>query len=125
MRASHSAAAAAVVVLVAVFVILAVGVVHGLRPVNGRVSTSFDRVIAQLDRGIGGTSSVTPRGCEKRSLYFFRCTADVQRGRATGTVLWRLWLHDDGCWETVEPLPSPTVLGPLRWRFQRLEGCDA
>jgi hypothetical protein len=95
---NRTAAAGAALALIAVFVALAVSVVDARRPLDGRVSRSFD---AAVSRGPGATTAVAPQGCVKTRVDFYRCSVEVRhRNGSSRTVYWMMLLGDGGCWST-------------------------
>jgi hypothetical protein len=119
---TRTAIAVAVVVLLGVFAAVAASVVHVRRPLDARVSTSFDRVMA----GVQAKAEIRPDGCRKARIYFYRCDADMRVRRSLPvTVHWWLQMRDDGCWRAVviTPYPPPKVQAALNTRLRGLTGC--
>jgi hypothetical protein len=118
--------AVACVVLLGIFAAIASSVVEGRRPLPGDMTRSFGVAISKAG---GGAARIAAPGCRKTAVEFYECTASVSpRRRATVVVVtYRVWLDDDGCWDTKRrtPLPQPAALGPLRPRFNSLRGCIA
>jgi DNA-binding transcriptional LysR family regulator len=110
-RTTVTAMAVAVGALVGVFVVVAVTVVDARRPLDGRVSRSFDAVIAKQSVRNGTLESL---GCRKERLYVYACAAhQLFRRRPPSTIYWMLWLQDDGCWKATRGealLPSASTL---------------
>ena len=105
------AVAAVVVATVAVFTAITVSLVDARRPLDGRVSRSFD---VAVPKHFGASAGARSRGCRKERPYFYRCSATVHPPhRAVSTVHWRVLLRDDGCWMTLlaQPVPPVAALG--------------
>jgi hypothetical protein len=115
--------AGAVAALLAVFIVITVSVVDVRRPLDGRVSRSFNAVVATRQ---AGRALVEPRGCSLWRPYFYNCAARVQLNpRTAALVQWRILLSGDGCWATTDELPYPADpafarLGP---GLQAFRGC--
>jgi hypothetical protein len=91
-------------VLIGVFIALSVSVVNARRPLDARVSRSFD---AAAPKAVGRNVSIQPRGCVKRRLDSYRCGVDVRRrGGSSRSIYWFLLLRDDGCWSTYVRWPA-------------------
>jgi hypothetical protein len=112
-----------VVAIIAFFAVLTVGVVDARRPLDERVSKSFDRSISALEVA---PVRVQPGGCTKERLYFYLCSALLHQRRLPSVdVRWRLFLRDDGCWRTIAtvPLREGTVLGDAAVDAGEVRGC--
>lgn len=112
--------------LLAGFAAIALSVVNVRRPLDAKLTRSFASVASRT----GGTRAVvSASACQKESVAFFDCSANVaQRGRGASVyVAYHVWLDDDGCWDTKRRTrrPQPAALGPLRARFYALRGCIA
>jgi hypothetical protein len=85
------AVAAVIVALLAVFAALAAGVVKARRPIDRRVTTSFEAVARRTG---------TPLGCRKTTVDFYDCSTRLRTPRRMRgmQVHFKLWLRDDGCW---------------------------
>jgi hypothetical protein len=120
---TRTAAGAAIVALLGVFVLITVTVVHARRPLDAQVSRSWDAVIAAHPTQVRSGES---HGCRKERLYYYACAATLasRHGRRT-YVVWRLELRDSGCWRAYLP-PTLPLTSPI-WRIaapiRTLMGC--
>jgi hypothetical protein len=122
---SRTAVAAVVIAIVAAFTAITVSLVHARRPLDRRMSKSFDLVVP---KHFGTSAKVRSGGCRRERLYFYQCSAEVHpRRHRVSTVYWRVLLHDDGCWTALlrQPVPSPAVLGTAAPRVATFVGCGA
>jgi hypothetical protein len=107
------AVAAVIVALLAVFGVLTIGVVKARRPIDGRVTTSFEAVARRTG---------TPLGCRKTTVDFYDCSTRLRTPRRLRgmEVHFKLWLRDDGCWG------APAILRiAASARPRALQGCLA
>ena len=90
--------------LVAVFAAIAVSVVRERDSLDPAVEASF---LSAFPRGAVPGAVSEPLGCRKTSLSFYDCMARVRvrRRAGFGTVHYRLWLKEDGCWTTTITSP--------------------
>jgi hypothetical protein len=108
---------------ICVFAAIAVSVVEARRPLDGRVSKSFDSRLSQTTH-IG--ARVTAQGCKKKRVDFYDCPLAVHpdRGGAGLTVRYELRLREDLCWTaTTVPPFHPPDLRTARLRFGALSAC--
>src|SRR5213075_2254049 len=117
-------AAAASLVLLAVFAAIAVSVVNGRRPLERKLTQSFG---VAASHAAGSSATVFAPACRKTSVEFYDCTA-VVTPRGHGRVVnvnYKVWLTGDGCWGTSIRTRGlqPAALGPVRRRFTALHGC--
>jgi hypothetical protein len=116
--------AGALLALVGVFAALALSVASTRRPLDANVDRSFRAVVPQLD---GSATGITSFGCNKTSFDFYGCIIAIRPGRRAAPVslVYRLWLTDDGCWTaTVQPPAALSALPPrLRSRLSHPHGC--
>jgi hypothetical protein len=99
------------VVIVSVFAALVVSVVNARRPLDTRVSRSFDATIPTRFRG----AAVSPRGCRKVAPNDYRCDALMHLPRLRAAMAhWRLLLSADGCWTLLVLPPYPDPVSGVR-----------
>jgi hypothetical protein len=117
---------AAALTLVCVFAALTVSVVNARRPLDARVSESFDSTVSRI---ASATATITPLGCRQHMLDFYDCSAVVRPRRQAGSVTLRysLSLTDDGCWSAARgPQAALSAgLGRLAPRLVTVRGCVA
>jgi hypothetical protein len=117
--------AAVVVATIAVFTAITVSLVDARRPLDGRVSRSFDMTVP---KHFGASAAARSGGCRRERLYFYHCSAAVHpRHRPVSTVHWQLLLRDDGCWTALpeQPFPRLAALGAAAPRVATVTGCGA
>ena len=98
--------------VVAAFAALAASVVHDRRPLHGALTASFTAAVE--DAGLG-----TVQGCPKepQSSQYYHCRVALRRGDGLRPY-YRVWLHDDGCWDSFIMARVPARVAPVE-----LEGC--
>jgi hypothetical protein len=110
MAVQHGMIAAAL--LVCVFAAITASIVEVHRPLDARVSKSFDLTLSRLSKM---RFVVEPLGCRKQSLDFYRCSAVVQMlpELARLKVEYTLSLRDDDCWSATPTRQTqrPSTLG--------------
>jgi hypothetical protein len=123
---NRTAVVATALGLVGVFVALAVSVVNARRPLDARVSESFD---ATISRRAGSSVPVRSLGCTKERPLFYACSAEARPRLRSGPVLlrWRLWLREDGCWSAtpIGRVPPVSAGRVSRFGLRTLDGCNA
>jgi hypothetical protein len=119
-----AAPAAVSAALIGIFIALSVSVVDARRPLDGKVTRSFDVVAAGLDVANG---EVVPSGCRKQRLYYYDCRATLAAGRASEPIAlrWLLVLRADGCWTALrtQPYASVAALGRRGAYRGTIDGC--
>jgi hypothetical protein len=114
----------AAALLVCVFVGITVSIVEVRRPLNARVSKSFDLTLSRLSKT---RFVVEPLGCRKQSLDFYGCSAVAQMlpKLAPLKVEYTLSLRDDDCWSATptRQTQQPSTLDRVQPQFAGLHGC--
>jgi hypothetical protein len=105
-------AAATVAGLASVFLALSLSVVAARRPLDARVSRSFDAAVAPT---ASAPRVIVPLGCRKRALDFYSCSAIAKKSVADAgaQLAYRLSLTDDGCWSAT-PVSAAAALVTVR-----------
>src|SRR4051812_21199095 len=123
MTRRNVALAGATLALVGVFALVAISVVDARRPLDAKVSRSFDAAAPKLGYSEG---TVDPKGCHKVNVNFYDCVAVVRQSRreGEGALRYRLALTEDGCWIAVR-IVSGRLLEDLELQapLARLTGC--
>jgi hypothetical protein len=122
---SRTAVAAVVIAIVAAFTAITVSLVHARRPIDGRMSKSFD---VAVPKHFGTTATVRSGGCHRRRPYYYECSAAVHpRHRRVSAVYWRVLRENNGCWTAFlrQPVPAPAALGAAAPRVANFRGCGA
>jgi hypothetical protein len=117
------AVAGVVIVMICVSAALTVSVVDARRPLDERVSRSFDATLARTPHR---AASVSSHGCVKTRVGFYYCPVGVH-ARLNGrdlTVGYTLDLRGDLCWtaKTIPPFQPPDA-ALARLRLGPLDGC--
>jgi hypothetical protein len=115
--------AALCLLIVAVFAVVAVGVVDARKPLDGAVGASFDRSFRAKLAAIGAHGA--PLDCTKTRVSYYRCVGRVRlRGRLDSLVVpYELVVAGDECWKTTALPQASGITTPPS--IAELRGCTS